>query len=121
MTEKVTIEYHENLPMPLIYLSSIRDLARWQVDQLKWAYEQGYRELTLSFFDTAPMGFDIARAASVVITAVMDFLRDHPDIAHLTILCGDTEPQPLITALSQYEKSAEAQNISHNIKQGDNL
>ena len=29
MTEKVTLERRENLPMPLIYLASAEDLAIW--------------------------------------------------------------------------------------------
>ena len=105
MTKKVTIERCENLPMPLIYLATARDLARWQMDQLTWAYEQGHRDLTLSFFDTTAMGFETVQAASAVMKAVMDFLNEHPDVANLTIFCGNPDPQPLISELSRYKKS----------------
>lgn len=89
MTDKVFIEKADHLPMPLIYLASAEDLARWQVDQLHWAFEQGHRELTISCFDTAPLGFDIDKASLIVLRAVMDFLYEHRETERLTILCGD--------------------------------
>lgn len=89
MTEKVTIERRNDLPMPLIYLASAEDLAAWQRDQLLWALSQGHRVLTVSCFDTAPLGFDIAAASMTVLKTLMDFVYDHPEIESLTILCGD--------------------------------
>ena len=89
MTKKVTIERRENLPMPLIYLASAEDLAAWMTDQLLWAIQQGHRALTVSCFDTAPLGFDIAPASATILKALMDFLYDYPEIESLTILCGD--------------------------------
>ena len=89
MTEKVTIERRDQLPMPLIYLASAQDLANWQLSQLEWAYAQGHRCLAISCFNTAAMGLDLAQAAYLVLKTVMDFLYDHPDIHQLQILCGD--------------------------------
>ena len=89
MTEKVTIERRDNLPMPLIFLQTAEDLAAWQVDQLLWALNQGHRALTASCFDTAPLGFDIAAASMTVLKSLVDFVYDHPEIESLTILCGD--------------------------------
>ena len=88
MTNKVTISLEENLPMPLIYLASAEDLAQWHVGQLQWAYGQGQRELAISCFDTAAMGFPVGAAACAVLRAVMDFLYDHGDVAALRVLCG---------------------------------
>ena len=105
MTKKISIRLCKHLPMPLIYLPSIEDLARWQTDQLEWAYAQGHRDLAISFFDPAAMGFDAAAAASAVLHAVIAFLYSHPDVAHLTIRCGNTDPQPLIDMLTQQEKA----------------
>ena len=103
MTEKVSICFCEHLPMPLIYLASAQDLARWQRGQMEWAYSQGHRDLAISFFDTTAMGFDTADAAVAVVATVMDFLCKHPDVEHLTIRCGNTDPQSLLNILSQYE------------------
>lgn len=89
MTNKVTIKLAENLPMPLIYLKSAEDLAAWQKDQLSWALQQGHRVLSVSCFDTATMGFDIAAASMTVLKTLMDFVHDHPEIESLTIFCGD--------------------------------
>jgi len=89
MTEKVTILYEENLPMPLIYLHSAGDLASWQVSQLEWAYAQGHRDLAISCFQTGPMGFDTGSAAAAVLQAVMDFLDRYPTVERLRIICGD--------------------------------
>ena len=89
MTAATVFRYEENLPMPLIYLHSADDLARWQVDRLEWAYEQGHRDLAISCFDTASMGFDVSLAASAVVPAVADFLQQHPAVTRLQILCGD--------------------------------
>ncbi len=75
--------------MPLIYLASADDLARWQVDQLTWSLRQGHRALTVSCFDTAPMGYDIDSASQTVLELLIDFLRSHSEIESLTILCGD--------------------------------
>ena len=88
MTHKVTLRQADHLPMPLIYLASPEDLARWCVSQLSWALEQGERSLTLSCFDTAPMGFPVEKAAPAVLKAVMDLLYDHPEVERLTILCA---------------------------------
>ena len=86
---KINIVHQENLPMPLIYLASADDLAHWYVSQLTWALNQGYRELTISCFDTAPMGFDVTDAAATVLDNVLTFLWDHPQVNQLQILCGD--------------------------------
>lgn len=91
MTEKVTISLVENLPMPLIWLASPEDLAQWYVGQLQWAWDQGQRELAVSCFDTGAMGFEVARAAYVVLKALTDFLYDHPEAEKLEILCGSQE------------------------------
>ena len=91
MTEKVTILQRADLPMPLIYLHTPEDLAGWYISQLSWAFEQGHRDLTISCFSTAPMGYETARAAYVVLKAVTDFLYDHPETASLQILCGDED------------------------------
>lgn len=89
MTEKVTLSLQQNLPMPLIYLHSAEDLAHWYVSQLTWAVEQGHTELSISCFDTAPMGYEVAKAAYVVLRAVTEFLYDHPAVEKLDIICGD--------------------------------
>jgi len=89
MTEKVTILQQDGLPMPLIYLHTAEDLADWYRGQMDWAVEQGERELTVACFDTAPMGYDVGRAAYTVLKALTDFLYDHPEVASLRILCGD--------------------------------
>ena len=86
MTEKVTISLVENLPMPLIWLASPEDLAQWYVGQLQWAWDQGQRELAVSCFDTGAMGFEVARAAYVVLKALTDFLYDHPEL-HVRMVC----------------------------------
>lgn len=86
---ELTIKKVENLPMPLIYLANAEDLARWQIDQLRWAYEHGERKLNLSCFDTAGMGFGVDDAAPVVLRAVMGFMRECGDIESLSIFCGD--------------------------------
>lgn len=78
-----------NLPMPLIYLHSAEDLAQWQISQLSWAYEQGQRDVSLSCFDTLSMGFPLEEAAPILWDAVQLFLRERPDVASLTVLCGD--------------------------------
>ena len=88
MTRKVTLQQADHLPMPLIYLASPEDLAQWSVSQLAWDLEQGRRDLTLSCFDTAPLGFPVAKATPAVLKAVMDFLYDHTEVEHLTILCA---------------------------------
>lgn len=75
--------------MPLIRLSSPEDLALWYVSQLSWALEHGQTELTISCFDTAPMGFEVGRAAYSVLKAATDFLYDHPQVERLAVLCGD--------------------------------
>jgi len=89
MTEKVTLCRQDNLPMPLILLESPESLADWYVSQLSWALGQGQRELTISCFDTAPMGYETGRAAYTVLKAVTDFLYDHPQVERLAVLCGD--------------------------------
>ena len=89
MTNKVNILLHEHLPMPLIYLASAEDLARWQKDQLEWAYQQGHRRLSISCYDTAPMGFDLHQTAEIVLTMVSEFLKSHTDVQKLEIWCGD--------------------------------
>lgn len=86
---ELTIEKAQNLPMPLIYLATAEDLACWQVDQLRWAYEHGERKLNLSCFDTAGMGFNVGDAAPMVLRAVMDFVQECSDIESLSIFCGD--------------------------------
>ena len=89
MIKKIKIELRKDLPMPLIYLATAEDLARWQVDQLNWSLQQGHRCCTISCFDTAPMGFPIEQAAAVVLGTVLEFLCSHPETERLTILCGD--------------------------------
>lgn len=89
MREKISIQKAEHLPMPLIYLANAEDLARWQVDQLRWAYEHGERRLNLSCFDTRSMGFAVEPAAKVVLRAVREFLRECGDVESLTVFCGD--------------------------------
>lgn len=98
MTNKISIEQAEHLPMPLIYLASARDLARWQVEQLRWAYEHGERRLNLSCFDTAPMGFDVNDAATLVLGAVMEFLQECGDVESLSVYCGDDASYRAYTA-----------------------
>ena len=75
--------------MPLIYLATAEDLAQWQVGQLLWSLQQGYRDFTISCFDTAAMGFPVEMAAAAVLKAAAEFLHSHPEAASLTILCGD--------------------------------
>ncbi len=90
MTEKVTLERRENLPMPLIYLASAEDLAIWYREGLLRSLAQGERALAISCFDTRrAYGFDMDRAAQVVLRAVTDVLYDHPEAESLTVLCGD--------------------------------
>ena len=89
MFNKISIQKAENLPMPLIFLASAEDLARWQADQLQWAFAKGHRDLAISCFDTASMGFDVREAAPIVLHAVMNFLAVHSEVHHLTIFCGD--------------------------------
>ncbi|MBR2131048.1 MAG: hypothetical protein IJ955_00675 [Oscillospiraceae bacterium] len=89
MNQLISIKMQENLPMPLIYLASPEDLARWQIDQMLWSLQQGHRELSISCFDTAPLGYDIAQASAVVLQEVVSFVRQHPEVEHLSILCGD--------------------------------
>lgn len=88
MTEKVTIEYREDLPMPLIYLPEPDHLAAWYVSQLNWSLEKGKRDITISVFDNTAMGGGADRAAPVVLRAVTDFLYEHPSVERLTILCA---------------------------------
>ena len=90
MTEKVTIQQRDHLPMPLNYLASAEDLAAWYVDGLLWNLSRGERKLAISCFNTcAAYGFDLNRAAQVVLRAVTDVLYGHPEAESLTILCGD--------------------------------
>lgn len=91
MTEKVTIRRQDDLPMPLIYLAQPSHLADWYVSQLAWTLEQGRRDLAISCFDTAGMGYPVSAAAQAVLKAVTDFLYEHPEAERLTILCaGET-------------------------------
>ena len=89
MFHPIRLQYVENLPMPLIYLPSPDALAAWYLSQLEWAIGQGHRELTISCFDTAPMGYDIREAARAVLQVIRSVLAEHSDITALTILCGD--------------------------------
>lgn len=90
MTEKVTLERRENLPMPLNWLASPEDLAVWYADGLLWSLAHGEQALVISCFDTeAAYGFDLNRAAQAVLRSVTDVLYDHPEAESLTILCGD--------------------------------
>lgn len=90
MTEKVTLERRENLPMPLNWLASPEDLAVWYADSLLWSLAHGEQALVISCFDTeAAYGFDLNRAAQAVLRSVTDVLYDHPEAESLTILCGD--------------------------------
>lgn len=91
MTEKVSIRRQDRLPAPMIHLASAEDLAAWYVSQLAWELEQGQTELSISCFDTAPMGYGSVQAAYAVLRAVTGFLYDHPQAEHLSILCGDDE------------------------------
>lgn len=88
MTQKVTLQQVDHLPMPLICLASPEDLAQWSVSQLAWDLGHGQRHLTLSCFDTTSMGFPIEKAVPAVLKAVMDFLYGHPEVERLTILCA---------------------------------
>lgn len=88
MTEKVTLERHDLLPMPLIYHPDAGALAAWQVGQLEWSYGQGQRDLAISCFDPAQMGWDPNQTAYTVLKAVMDFLYDHPEVERLTVRCA---------------------------------
>ena len=92
MTEKVTIQRRENLPMPLNYLSSPEDLAAWYREGLLRSLAQGRNNLTISCFDTQKAyGFDLNRAAQAVLRAITDVLYDHPEAEKMVILCGDEE------------------------------
>lgn len=88
MTEKVTIQYRDDLPMPLIYLATPELLAEWYAGQLRDALAKGRRAMTISCFDSAAMGYPLPRAAAAVLRAVTDFLYDHPEVEKLTILCA---------------------------------
>lgn len=88
MTEKVILQRRDDLPMPLIAHHTPQDLAQWQVSQLDWAYTRGKRDLTISCFDPAQMGWDGGKTAYAVLRAVMDFLYDHRDVERLTVLCA---------------------------------
>ena len=107
MTNKISIEQAEHLPMPLIYLANAEDLARWQVEQLRWAYEHGERRLNLSCFDTAPMGFDVNDAATLVLGAVMEFLQECGDVERLSVYCGDDASYRAYTAQLAAENTEE--------------
>ena len=78
MTDKVSLQKVSQLPMPLIYLATSQDLASWYVSQLSWSLEHGERDLSISCFDSASLGFPVSKAAAAVLKAVMDFLYDHP-------------------------------------------
>ena len=91
MTEKVIVKQAGPLPMPLIYLSSPEELARWYVSQLEWALDHGEKKLTVSCFATEPMGYPTARAAAAVLKAAMDVLYNHPEVESLTVLCAGEE------------------------------
>lgn len=90
MTEKVSIQRREGLPVPLNYLASPEDLAAWYAGGLLWSLEHGEQALSISCFDTkATYGFDLNRAAQAVLRAVTDVLYEHPEAEALAILCGD--------------------------------
>ena len=91
MMEKVVLRQEEQLPVPRISLTSPEDLAQWYISQLTWTLEQGQKNLSISCFHTASMGFSVSLAASSVLKAVTDFLYDHPEIESLTILCDGAE------------------------------
>lgn len=91
MHDKITVKKVENLPMPLIFLASAEDLARWQIDQLQWSFDQGHRQLAISCFDTDALGFEVTEAARTVLREVVQFLHHHHDVEHLTIFCGDDD------------------------------
>ena len=91
MTHKVTLLLSGPLPEPRVRPASPEDLAQWYVSQLTWSLDQGQRELSLACFDTASLGFPIARAAAAVLKAVMDFLYDHLQAERLTIQCVGQE------------------------------
>ena len=77
MIEKVTILRRDEMPMPLIYLASPEDLARWYASGLLWSLEHGERALSISCFDTGPaFGFPVNRAAEAVWRAVTCILYD---------------------------------------------
>lgn len=88
ITRKVTLERQDLLPMPLIYLANSDELAAWYLSQLDWAVKNGQRELTVSCFDPALMGWDGGKTALTVLRALTTFLYDHPAVERLTILCG---------------------------------
>ena len=90
MTEKVEIIRQDNLPVPLIFLASAEDLARWYADGLLWSLDHGERALSITCFDTkTAFGFDMSATAQTVLRAVTDVLYDHPEAESLTIRCGD--------------------------------
>ena len=88
MTEKVTIQRRDELPMPMIYLAKPEHLADWYVSQLNWSLGQGRRELSISCFDAVGMGHPVDESAPVVLRAVTNFLYDHPEVERLDILCA---------------------------------
>lgn len=89
MTEKVTLHRRDDLVPPPDGPASAQELAAWYVSALTCALEQGQRELSISCFDTAPMGCGVGSAAFAVLRAVTDFLYEHPQVERLALLCGD--------------------------------
>ena len=88
MTEKVTIQEVQSLPVPRIAFPQVQSLADWYIDQLALDYQNGQRTLTISCFPTEELGFPSSQAAYVVLRSVTQFLYDHEDVESLTILCG---------------------------------
>ena len=65
MTEKVTIERRDDMPMPLNLLAGPEDLAAWYREGLLESLEQGERALAIACFDTEG-AFNLNLAAQAV-------------------------------------------------------
>ena len=88
MTEKVTLERRDGLPMPLISFAAPEDLAEWYAGGLRYSLERGERRLAVTCFDvSAIFGFDLAKTAQMVLRAVTDVLYGHPEVESLHIFC----------------------------------
>ena len=86
MTEKVTIERRDDMPMPLNLLAGPEDLAAWYREGLLESLEQGERALAIACFDTEG-AFNLNLAAQAVLRTATDVLSDHPEAESLTIFC----------------------------------
>ena len=68
MTEKVTIERRDDMPMPLNLLAGPEDLAAWYREGLLESLEQGERALAIACFDTEG-AFNLNLAAQAAASA----------------------------------------------------